>query len=126
TPMRLTLKAMGVLVCLAEHAGESVPKEELLQTIWPETFVSDDVLKGSISELRRVLEDDAKEPRIIQTIPKRGYRLIAPIERVNGAQDIKAMRHESDVLPMTAANALKLSPVRLGTLVAALLLLILG
>jgi adenylate cyclase len=64
TPARLTLKAMEVLVCLAEHSGESVPKEELLQTIWPETFVTDDVLKGSISELRRVLEDDAKEPRI--------------------------------------------------------------
>jgi TolB-like protein/DNA-binding winged helix-turn-helix (wHTH) protein len=126
TPMRLTLKAMEVLVCLAEHAGESVPKEELLQTIWPETFVTDDVLKGSISELRRVLEDDAKEPRIIETIPKRGYRLIAPIERVNGAQGTNGLRHEPDVVLVTAANTLKSSPVRLFTLVAALLLLFLG
>ena len=85
TPMRLTLKAMEVLVCLAEHAGESVPKEELLQIVWRETFVTDDVLVGSISELRRVFEDDAREPRFIQTIPKRGYRLIAAVEPATAA-----------------------------------------
>jgi hypothetical protein len=77
---------MGVLVCLAAHAGEPVSKEELLQTIWPGTFVGDDVLKSSISELRRVFEDDAKEPQIIQTIPKRGYRLMVPVEPVDGLQ----------------------------------------
>jgi TolB-like protein/DNA-binding winged helix-turn-helix (wHTH) protein len=77
---------MKVLVCLAQHAGEPVTKEELLQTVWPDTYVGDDVLKGSIAELRRVFEDDAKEPRFIQTIAKRGYRLIAPIERLNGEQ----------------------------------------
>ncbi len=40
---------MEVLVCLAEHSGEAVPKEKLLQTVWPDTFVSDDVLKRSVS-----------------------------------------------------------------------------
>jgi DNA-binding winged helix-turn-helix (wHTH) protein len=73
--IHLAPKVMAVLVCLAEHAGQSVSKEDLLQTVWPDTFVGDDVLKGSISELRRVLEDDAREPTVIQTIPKRGYRL---------------------------------------------------
>jgi len=126
TPMRLTLKAMEVLVCLAEHAGESVPKEELLQTIWPETFVTDDVLKGSISELRRVLEDDAKEPRIIQTIPKRGYRLIAPIETANGAHRVHSADHSLGTLPITAANTRKLSSGLFVVLAAALLFLLLG
>jgi TolB-like protein/DNA-binding winged helix-turn-helix (wHTH) protein/tetratricopeptide (TPR) repeat protein len=126
TPMRLTLKAMGVLVCLAEHAGESVPKEKLLQTIWPETFVTDDVLKGSISELRRVLEDDAKEPRIIQTIPKRGYRLIAPIETANGAQRIHSADPSLGTLPITASNKRKLGRVPFAFLAAALLFLLLG
>jgi TolB-like protein/DNA-binding winged helix-turn-helix (wHTH) protein len=78
---------MEVLACLADHAPKPVSKEELLQTIWPDTFVGDDVLKGSISELRRVFEDDAKHPRIIQTIAKRGYRLMVPVEPVNGEQD---------------------------------------
>ena len=68
---------MQVLVCLAEHAGQVVAKERLMRTVWPDTFVSDDVLTRCISELRRVFGDDAKEPRVIQTIPKSGYRLIA-------------------------------------------------
>jgi TolB-like protein/Flp pilus assembly protein TadD len=75
---------MEVLVCLAEHPGEPVSKEKLLQTVWADTFVGDSVLTRSISELRRVFEDEAKEPRVIQTIAKRGYRLVAPVTPVNG------------------------------------------
>ena len=83
--IRLEPKVMDVLVCLAQHAGEPVSKEELLQTVWPDTFVTEDVLKRSISELRRVFGDDVRESRIIQTIPKRGYRLIEPVEPANSA-----------------------------------------
>ena len=50
-----------------------------MRTVWPDTFVGDDVLTRSISELRRVFGDDVKEPRFIQTIPKSGYRLIAGV-----------------------------------------------
>ena len=64
TSNRLEPKVMQVLVCLAEHKGEVVPKGTILQTVWPDTFVSDDVLKRSISELRRVFEDNARESRI--------------------------------------------------------------
>lgn len=70
-------KVMQVLVYLAEHAGQIVAKDRLLQQVWPDTFVSDDVLTRSISELRRAFGDDAREPRFIQTIPRGGYRLIA-------------------------------------------------
>lgn len=80
TSTHLEPKVMDVLVCLAETCGEVVKKEVLIQKVWPETFVSDDVLKRSISELRRVFKDDAREPRVIETIPKRGYRLIVPVE----------------------------------------------
>ncbi|PYV66444.1 MAG: hypothetical protein DMG96_42345, partial [Acidobacteria bacterium] len=85
TSNRLEPKVMEVLVCLSRRAGEAIPKEELLQTVWPDTFVSDDVLKRSISELRRVFQDDARQSRIIETIPKRGYRLVAHVEPMNGA-----------------------------------------
>ena len=81
--VRLEPKVMEVLVCLAQHAGEPVSRDKLLQTVWPATFVSDDVLTRSISELRRVFEDDARESRIIQTIPKRGYRLVAQVDTLN-------------------------------------------
>ncbi|MCU1270874.1 MAG: hypothetical protein JWN74_2168 [Acidobacteriaceae bacterium] len=78
-------KVMEVLVCLAQRPGELLSKETLLHTVWPDTFVTDDVLTRCISELRRVFEDDAREPRVIQTIPKRGYRLLTRVPLANGA-----------------------------------------
>src|SRR5215471_17660734 len=84
---RLEPKVMQVLVCLAE-AADVVPKEKLMSTVWAGTFVTDDVLTRSISELRKVFEDDPKNPRYIQTIPKGGYRLMVPAEQpasTNGA-----------------------------------------
>ena len=80
--VRLEPKVMQVLVCLARGAGDVVEKEQLIRTVWPDTFVSDDALTRCISELRKTFEDDARESRIIQTIPKIGYRLVAPIEEV--------------------------------------------
>jgi len=80
--VRLEPKVMQVLVCLAEHVGDVVEKERLIRAVWADTFVTDDVLTRAISELRRLFEDDAKEPRVIETIPKVGYRLIAPVEPV--------------------------------------------
>jgi len=84
TSNRVEPKVMEVLLCLAEHAGEAVPKEKLLRTVWPDTFVSDDVLKRSVSELRRVFGDDAHESKVIETIHKRGYRLVAAVRPANG------------------------------------------
>jgi len=124
--IRLAPKVMGVLVCLAEKAGEPVPKETLIQTVWPDTFVGDDVLKGYISDLRRVLEDDAREPKIIQTIPKGGYRLIAPIEWVNGARDTLATRHERKTPPVRPANLRSLWTAGLAVIATALLFLLLA
>ncbi len=70
---------MLVLVCLAERAGQLVPKDRLLRAAWADTAVTDDVLTRAISELRRLFDDDPKQPRVIETIPKAGYRLIAPV-----------------------------------------------
>ena len=77
--VRLESKVMLVLVCLAEHGDQLVPKERLMRAVWPDTFVGDDVLTRAISELRRVFGDDVRNPHFIQTIPKSGYRLIAPV-----------------------------------------------
>jgi eukaryotic-like serine/threonine-protein kinase len=100
TSVHLEPKVMEVLVCLAGRAGEPVPKEELLQTIWPGTFVSDDALKRCIFELRRVFEDDSREPRIIATIPKRGYRLIAPVSRNGDASSSATIAIELAATPI--------------------------
>jgi adenylate cyclase len=76
---RLEPKVMEVLVCLAQHPGDTVSKEQLFQAVWPRTVVTEDVLKRCIAELRRAFGDDAREPHIIETISKRGYRLVAPV-----------------------------------------------
>ena len=76
---RLEPKVMEVLVCLAQHPGDTVSKEQLFQAVWPKTVVTEDVLKRCIAELRRAFDDDARDPRVIETISKRGYRLVAPV-----------------------------------------------
>lgn len=91
-------KMMQVLVYLARQSGEAVSKDELLKAVWPDTFVTDDVLIRSISELRRILQDDAHEPRIIQTIPKRGYRLLPKLDP-NTAPAKNVTRDSIAVLP---------------------------
>jgi len=77
--VRLEPKVMGVLVCLAQHPGETLSKEQLFQAVWPNIIVTEDVLKRCIAELRRAFDDDARNPHIIETISKRGYRLLAPV-----------------------------------------------
>lgn len=109
TTLRLEPKVMEVLLCLAGHAGEALPKETLLQTVWPDTFVSEDVLKRCISELRRAFEDDAREPRIIETIAKRGYRLVAPVEMVKGTQGPPAPAASSQTSNAPAGSRIPLS-----------------
>jgi DNA-binding winged helix-turn-helix (wHTH) protein len=88
--IRLEPKVMQVLVLLAAHPGEVVAKERLIQTVWPDVFVTDDVLTRAISELRRVFGDDAKDSRFIQTIPKSGYRLIAGVSSSGADQELAA------------------------------------
>lgn len=85
-------KIMQVLVQLASHPNEVLSKDQLISTVWADTFVGDDVLTRSISEIRRVLDDDARAPRFIQTIPKTGYRLIVPVafdDNGNGAAKVE-------------------------------------
>ena len=94
--IHLEPKVVEVLVCLARHAGETLPKEKLMQAVWADTFVTDDVLKRCISELRRGFEDDAHEPRIIETIPKRGYRLLQRVEWVNDSERSPEPRSEAE------------------------------
>jgi TolB-like protein len=88
---RLEPKAMQVLVRLAESADDVVPKDRLLRAVWGDTFVTEDVLTRSISALRRAFRDNAQQPRFIQTIPKGGYRLIAPVEWVDRKPDVESV-----------------------------------
>ncbi|NDY96525.1 winged helix-turn-helix domain-containing tetratricopeptide repeat protein [Wenzhouxiangella limi] len=81
--VHLTSRAMDVLVHLAEHAGAVVSREDFSRSVWGETVVGDDAVTWCISELRRQLGDQASSPRFIKTIPKRGYRLVAPVRALD-------------------------------------------
>src|SRR5688572_330421 len=78
--VRLEPKAIEVLAYLARRPGEVIGREELLGAVWPGVVVGDDVLTQAIIKLRKALGDDAHRPRYIETISKRGYRLIASVE----------------------------------------------
>lgn len=75
----LTLKAFALLRYLAERPAQLVTKGELLEAVWPETYVTDAVLKVRIGELRKALGDAAKSPRFIETAQRRGYRFIGKV-----------------------------------------------
>ena len=100
TGARLEPKAMQVLVRLAESADDVVPKDRLMRAVWGDTFVTEDVLTRSISALRRAFHDSTQQPRFIQTIPKGGYRLIAPVEWVDRKPDVESVL----VLPFVNAS----------------------
>ncbi len=82
TTVHLRPKLMDVLAFLAGRAGEVVPQDELLEALWARRFMAESALTRCIAELRDALEDDAAAPTYIETVTKRGYRLIAPVEWV--------------------------------------------
>ena len=82
-PVPLTPKAVDVLLALVERPGRLIIKEELVQRVWPDTFVEESNLAYNIFTLRKALGDTADNPEYVETIPKRGYRFKAPVRRLN-------------------------------------------
>ncbi len=95
--VRLEPKLVGVLLYLVHRAGQSVSKDELLAAVWPDTVVEEVALARSISELRRLLHDDARSPRYVETISKLGYRWIADVSDIGSAvtADVPTQRKPS-------------------------------
>jgi TolB-like protein/DNA-binding winged helix-turn-helix (wHTH) protein/Flp pilus assembly protein TadD len=72
-------KAFDVLAYLVEHAGRVVTQDEMLEALWSETYVNPEVLRKYILEIRKALGDRPDKPEFVETLPKRGYRFIAPV-----------------------------------------------
>src|SRR5215813_11218608 len=85
-------KAFDVLRYLVEHPGRLVTQDEILEALWPETYVNPELIKKYILVIRKVLGDRHDKPEFIETIPKRGYRFVAPVtaDVVYGAPDLAA------------------------------------
>ena len=78
-PLPLTPKCFDILLALVEHAGEVLVKEELMESVWPDTVVEEGNLNRNISTLRKVLGEFPNDHRYIVTVPGRGYRFVAEV-----------------------------------------------
>ena len=85
-------KAYAVLKHLVDRRGQLVTKQQLLDAVWPDTFVTDAVLKASIRQLREALADDADSPRYIETSHRRGYRFVGKTEDAGGSPPARIER----------------------------------
>jgi DNA-binding winged helix-turn-helix (wHTH) protein/Tol biopolymer transport system component len=84
-PLAFTPKAFDLLVVLAENAGHLLTKEQLMQAVWPDTTVEEANLAYHVFAIRKALGESAESGQFIETVPKRGYRFVAPVRRVDGA-----------------------------------------
>jgi len=78
--VRLEPRTMAVLICLAESPGEVVTRQQMEDAVWPGMVIGYDALSNTVAKLRKAFGDDRKNPRIIETIPKVGYRLMTEVD----------------------------------------------
>jgi DNA-binding winged helix-turn-helix (wHTH) protein len=83
TRIHLTSKPFETLVVLMEHRGTTVQKQQLMDAVWKDSFVTEDSLVKAIREIRRALDDEKGNPKFIQTVPGEGYRFIAEVTSMN-------------------------------------------
>jgi len=104
--IKLEPKAMEVLVFLAGRPGTVVAQRDLEAAVWRDVIVTPQSVYQAIAQLRRVLGDDARQPRYIETVPRRGYRLVAPVEWVEDvpAPAIASRPAETAAVPTPAAS----------------------
>jgi DNA-binding winged helix-turn-helix (wHTH) protein len=82
--VHLRPQLMDLLMCLARHQAHVVSKDDILDEVWPEHYIADSGLTRCMAQLRVALGDDARHARYIETIIKRGYRLVAPVSGMSG------------------------------------------
>ena len=104
-PVRVEPKVMAVLECLARRPQEIVSREELRAEVWNGAVVVDEALQRIISLLRKALADNARAPRFIETVPKKGYRLKIRPEPIAAAAEFVAPRRDRRIGALTQGAA---------------------
>ncbi len=112
--VKLEPKVMDLLVYLARRRGRVLSREELEEAVWAGTVVGYDALTSAIIKLRKAFDDDSRHPWLIETVPKRGYRLIAPVAEADAAASSAPMR-EADAAESPALEAEAVFPAPLAT-----------
>lgn len=103
--IKLRPKAFALLNHLVRHPGQLVTKEELLNAVWPETFVGEAVLKVTIRQLRDALNDDPNSPLFIETAHRRGYRFIGKLKASDQDQEVRDERARMDLSPLAIRSS---------------------
>src|SRR5258706_16193382 len=116
-PVPLPPKAVETLLALVARHGRLVTKEELLRIVWPDTFVEENNLAQNISMLRRVLGEGGEGGSLIETVPRRGYRFVGPVEERSGrlAEEVLEARSaaaERDISAIAVLPFADMSPGR--------------
>ncbi|WP_440957292.1 winged helix-turn-helix domain-containing protein [Oceanicaulis sp. LC35] len=102
-PVELEPQVMDLLVYLAEAKGEVRSKDQIAAALWPDASVNEDALSRTVWKLRQALGDDAKAPRFVQTVSRRGYRLIMPVEPMGADAPPVTPKVSRSVLMLSAA-----------------------
>jgi Tol biopolymer transport system component/DNA-binding winged helix-turn-helix (wHTH) protein len=102
-PLALEPKAFNLLALLVSRPGHVFTKQEIFETLWADTAVTDHALTRVVAQLRRVLGDDVRQPRFLETVPTRGYRWIHPIETEDALEATKQPEPTLElVVPVTS------------------------
>ena len=111
-------KTFDVLIYLIEKRDRLIPKEELIEALWQGLTVGDDSLVQCIAEIRRILGDDARAPRLIRTVSRRGYQFIGPVEEIPSSSALPAaagvMLEETTTVQVRVEEETSESPRRSG------------
>src|SRR5438270_14530 len=104
--IRLEGQPVQVLICLLENPGELVTREELHRKLWPaDTFVNfEHGLNAAVKRLRQALHDSADNPRFVETLPRRGYRFIAPVQAAAATGDVSSVDAAAATIEVPAAR----------------------
>ena len=85
--VHLTAKPLDTLIVLLSRPGETISKQELIESVWKDTAVTEDVIVQAIGEIRRALGERKGDDRFIQTIPRQGYRFVTAVTAVGPASE---------------------------------------
>jgi transcriptional activator of cad operon len=128
--VRVEARSMRLLLCLAEHAGQVVSIDDLLEQVWTGVIVTPDSVYQAVTSLRRLLGDDPKQPAYIATVPRLGYRMVAEVgswtdaAAPTGAQSPESAARESGARESGARRSVGRRPLfAAGSGVAAVLIL---
>jgi predicted ATPase len=100
--LSLTPRPFSVLRYLVENPQRLITHDELLESLWPETYVQPQVIRTYILEIRKLLGDDPHDPQFIETVPSRGYRFLMPVTDASGASGSSLIGREAELAALHA------------------------